>query len=74
VEAQVEGESVTIADADLVGSVTLIAVMVTVCCVVIDDGAIYPPFWSSDPRPAGLIVQVTAGLVLLFTVAENCCV
>ena len=63
------GISVTVADALLVLSATLDAVTVTVCEAAIVEGAVY------DPRlivPVdGLMLQVTAVLVVLATVAAK---
>jgi hypothetical protein len=53
----------------------LVAVIVTVCCVVTLDGAVYRPELLIVPAPvAGLIDHVTAVFVLPTTVAVNCCV
>ena len=57
----------------LVVSVTLVAVMVIVCCVVMADGAVYRPVADSVPTD-GFIDQVTELLLLFATVAVNCCV
>jgi hypothetical protein len=62
-----------IADTDFVGSAWLVAVMVTVCCAEIVAGAVYRSDALSVPVPAGLIVQVTAVLLLFATRAVNCC-
>src|SRR5271157_1534116 len=47
--------------------------MITVCCVAIVAGAVYSPAWLIVPTPVGLIVHVTAVLLLLLTLAVNCC-
>jgi hypothetical protein len=64
-------ESVTIAEADFVESARLVAVMVTVCCVVMFAGAVYKPSPLIVPDPAGLIVQLTDVSPALATVAVN---
>ncbi len=66
------GVSVTVAEAVLVLSNTLVAVTVTVCCVLITVGAVYNPALLTVPVPLGLIVQVTAVLGALVTVPVNC--
>src|SRR5690349_17493706 len=66
--------NVTLAVPDLVLSATLVAVTVTVCAEGTELGAVYKPVEEIEPTPLGLIVQVTAVLLLLVTVAENCCV
>jgi len=48
--------------------------MVTVCCIVILDGAVYSPVLLTVPAPEGLIDQITVVLLEFVTVAENCCV
>ena len=50
----------------------LFAVTVTDCWLVMVAGAVYNPVVLMVPVPAGLIVQVTAVLLLLDTVAVNC--
>ena len=56
--------------ADLEGSATLVAVMVTDCAVLITEGAVYNPF---DKLPSeGVMDQVTEVLELPVTVAVNC--
>ena len=62
-----------VAEADLVVSNWLVAVIVTVCWVAMLDGATYKPDTLIVPTPAGLIVQVTAVLMALITFAVNCC-
>ena len=53
----------------------LVAVIVTVCTVATVAGAVYNPLVLIVPAPvAGLIVHVTAVLLVLLTVAANCCV
>ena len=60
----------TVATAFLVGSATLAAVTcTTVFCVTV--GAVKSPEFEIDPWDAD---QVTAVLLLLMTVAVNCCV
>jgi hypothetical protein len=68
------GSSVIVAEADLVESAWLVAVTVTVCCVVIVAGAVYTPLALIVPTPSGLIVHVTAWFVLFATVAVKLCV
>jgi hypothetical protein len=63
---------VIVAEADLLVSTSLVAVIVTVCCVAIADGAVYTPSASIEPVPAGLIAHVTAWLLVFPTVAANC--
>src|SRR5579863_6177793 len=67
------GKSVTTADADLVGSDWLVAVMVTVCGVVMVVGAVKLPEEDNVPMPAGALDQVTAELQLPGAPATNCC-
>ena len=56
--------------ADLVGSATLVAVIVTDCAELITEGAVYKPF---DRLPTeGHIDQVTPVFALPVTVAVNC--
>src|SRR5271165_6898190 len=66
------GASVTAALADLVVSAALVAVMVTVCEEEIVAGAVYKPLADSVPT-GGLMLQVTAVLLVPVTVAVNCC-
>ena len=68
------GFNVTVAVPDLVLSATLVAVTVTVCATGTELGAVYKPVAEIEPAPLGAIVQVTAVLSLLVTVAVNCCV
>ena len=67
------GRSVTVADADFVWSVKLVAVTVTVCCDVIADGAVYSPLSLMLPTPSGLIDQETVASPALTTLAANRC-
>ena len=62
-----------LAEADLVVSATLVTVTVTACCVLTVDGVVYSPVGEIVPV-FGLSAQVTAVLVVLSTVAVNCCV
>jgi hypothetical protein len=62
----------SVAEADWVVSAWLVAVIVTDSCVEIVAGAEYRPDELIVPVPAGLIVQVTAVLLVLFTIAVNC--
>ena len=64
---------VTPADTDLVGSETLVAVMVTVFVDGTVAGAVYRPAAEMLPT-AGLSDQVTAVFEVLPTVAVNACV
>jgi hypothetical protein len=64
---------VTVTEADFVVSAWLVAVRITVCGLP-EVGAVYSPVESTIPIPTGLIVQVTAVLLLLDTLAKNCCV
>src|SRR5690242_21745354 len=67
------GVSVTVAVPLLLASAWLVAMTVTVCCVVIVAGAVYSP--PALMLPAfGLIDHVTAVFALPVTVAVNCCV
>src|SRR5271157_145682 len=68
------GTRVIVAEADLVGSAWLVAVIVTVCCKPTAAGAVYNPAALIVPTPAGMAVQVTAVLLVLATLAVNCCV
>jgi hypothetical protein len=63
--------SVTVAVPVLVGSAWLVAVTVTICCIVINDGAVYKPLELMEPT-FGLIDQVTAVFAFPVTVAVNC--
>jgi hypothetical protein len=60
-----------VALADLVGSATLWAFVVTVCAVRMLGGAVYRPAAEMVPTD-GLIDQVTAVLLAPKTVAANC--
>jgi hypothetical protein len=62
---------VSVAEADLPGSAALVAVTVTVCCEVIEAGAVYNPPLEILPV-AGLSDQETTVLLLPVTVAVNC--
>src|SRR5262249_41659027 len=64
--------SVTVADADLLESATLVAVTVTLVCDPIVAGAVYTPLLLTLPTPEGLDDQVTTVLTLYSTVALNC--
>ena len=63
--------TVTVADADFVESVWLVAFTVTVCWDEMLAGAVYKPEELMVPVD-GLIDQVTAVLLAFVTVAENC--
>lgn len=67
------GTKVTVEDAFLVGSPTLVAITKTVCPPVIDAGAVYNPEALTDPTD-GLIDHVTEVLPIPVTVAVNCCI
>src|SRR5271170_8098327 len=69
-----EGSSVIIVDEDAVVSAWLVATTVTVCAVVMVDGAVYRPDELIVPAPAGIVDHVTALLAALVTVAVNCAV
>jgi len=58
-----------LAVADLVGSIVLVAVMVTVCEDLMLEGAVYIPF---DRVPTEGADQVTLVVELPVTVAVNC--
>ena len=60
------------AKADFVVSAWLVAVIVMVCCDVIDAGAVYKPSEVTEPTPAGTIVHVTPTLFVFVTVAVSC--
>ncbi len=64
---------VTVAEADFVGSATVVAVTVTVWLVLIVAGAVYKPVLETVPT-AGFRLHVTAVLLDPVTVAVNCCV
>jgi hypothetical protein len=64
------GVSVTLAEADLVGSATLVALTVMVWELVIEAGAVYRPAAVMLPT-CGLSDQVTAVLPVLVMVAEK---
>ena len=65
------GTSLTVPVANLLGSSTLVAVMVTVWLLAILEGAVYKPLADKVPTD-GFIDQVTAVLVAPVTVATNC--
>ena len=65
------GVNVTTAVPYFVVSAALVALMVTVCVDVIEEGAVYRPVEDMLPA-AGLIDQVTAVLVVSVTAALNC--
>src|SRR6185369_430400 len=65
------GTRLTVTVPVFVGSATLAAVSVTVCCVAITAGAVYEPEAVMVPAPAGDMDQVTAVLAALVTVASN---
>jgi hypothetical protein len=67
------GLKVTVADAVLVVSATLVAVTVTVCWLATAGGAVYRPELPMVPV-AGLRLHVTAVLAAFATMAVNCCV
>jgi len=69
----VAGVTVTVADAVLVLSAALVAVTVTVCEDVTEDGAVYNPPAETAPI-AGLIDQATPEFEEPVTEAVNCCV
>ena len=65
------GLMITEAPADFVGSATLVASTVTVCCVATDAGAVYSP--ASEIEPIGEESDHVTGLLLLpVMVAVNC--
>jgi hypothetical protein len=70
----VVGINVTVAVAVAEELAWLVAVSVTVCCVVMLAGAVYRPEELMLPTPPGVIVQFTVVLLVLVTVAVNCCV
>ena len=65
------GFRVTVADAFLVVSLTLVAITVTVWTDAIEAGAVYNPAPLTEPTE-GLIDHVTAVLPRPVTVAVNC--
>jgi hypothetical protein len=71
-----EGTSVTVAEPDWVESAWLVAIIVTVWVAATVAGAVYTPVvLLMVPAPvAGLIVQVTAVLLVFKTVAVKVCV
>jgi flagellar biosynthesis protein FlhB len=62
------------AEADLVGAAWLVSVTVTVCVEEKLDGALYKTYVLIEHVPEGLMDQVTAVLLTVLTLAENCCV
>jgi hypothetical protein len=67
------GIKVTVAEADAVEEAWLVALIVTVCCDAMLAGALYKPELLMVPLP-DVIDQFTAVLLVLETLAENCCV
>jgi hypothetical protein len=67
------GFTVTVAEALLVASATLVAVTVTVCWLATAGGAVYRPELPMVPV-AGLRLHVTVVLAVFVTMAVNCCV
>jgi hypothetical protein len=66
-----DGCSMIIAEADLVMSAMLVAVIVTDCWVVVEEGAVYKP--AAETVPIGDFTDhVTAVLLVPVTVAVNC--
>ena len=66
------GVSVITAVAFFVESAELVAVTVTVCWLLTEEGAVYSPEELMLPV-LGLSVHFTAVLLVLLTVAVNCC-
>lgn len=66
------GASVIVAVANLVVSAWLVAVTVTVCCVVMLAGAVYRPVALIVPGAFEGIDQITPVLLEFVTGAENC--
>ena len=64
------GRSSTTALADLEGSATLVAMIVTDCETVMSEGAVYNPF--AKVPTAGVMDQVTAAFESPTTLAVNC--
>jgi hypothetical protein len=69
---------VTVAEADLVGAATAVAVTVTLDEVGTLAGAVYKPVEEMDPhtspaQPVPATVHFTEVFVVPVTVAENCC-
>ena len=64
--------TVTVAEADLVVSAWLAAVIITLSCLVMLAGAVYRPEELIVPLPDGVMDQVTAVLLVFATVAVNC--
>jgi hypothetical protein len=67
------GTRVIVTEAVFDGSAWLVAVTVTVCCVVTEAGAVYRPGALQLPALGGAIVQMTAGLAVLLMLTANCC-
>jgi hypothetical protein len=65
------GANVTTAVSYFVASATLVALTVTVCVEIMEEGAVYKPLEEMLPT-VGLIDQVTAVLDVSITVALNC--
>ena len=65
------GVRLTMAEAVLVGSATLVALTVTVWAEATDSGAVYKPVLEMEPT-GGLIDHVTAVFAVPVTVAVNC--
>jgi uncharacterized protein (DUF2237 family) len=77
-ETATGGNTVTVAEADLLGSACEVAVTVTVGGVGTEAGAVYRPATVMVPhvgplQPVPEIVQVTVVLIVPVTVAVNCC-
>ena len=68
------GDKVIVAEAVAEEFAWLVAVTVTVVVLVMLAGAVYRPVELTVPVPTGLILQVTAVLLVFVTVAVNCCV
>ena len=66
------GISVIVAEADCVGSTWLVAMILTVSCVVSPSGTVYKPVELIIPT-SGYVVHVTAELLAPLIVALNCC-
>src|ERR1041385_8521754 len=66
------GASVMVAVPNAVASFTLVAVTVTVCCVVMVAGDVYSPVAEMEPV-LGFKLQITDVSTAPVTVALNCC-